>query len=113
MWGSGMERRVLDLIREAVLEEAGKLGVKVERIILFGSRARGDAREDSDYDILVVTGPVGWRERFKLQARVRRRLYKLLDRPVDLIIVGEDYFTQRINEEMSLEAQAIREGATL
>ena len=25
-----------------------------DRIILFGSRARGDARPDSDYDVLVV-----------------------------------------------------------
>jgi uncharacterized protein len=25
------------------------------RVILFGSRARGDARQDSDWDILVVT----------------------------------------------------------
>ncbi len=28
-------------------------GDRVERIVLFGSRARGDAREDSDYDIAV------------------------------------------------------------
>lgn len=27
----------------------------VERVLLFGSRARGDARTDSDYDLLVVT----------------------------------------------------------
>ncbi len=27
---------------------------EVERIILFGSRARGDARPDSDWDFLVV-----------------------------------------------------------
>jgi predicted nucleotidyltransferase len=26
----------------------------VERMILFGSRARGEAREDSDYDIAVI-----------------------------------------------------------
>lgn len=30
------------------------LGDNVERIILFGSRARGDAHEDSDYDILLL-----------------------------------------------------------
>lgn len=27
-----------------------------DKVILFGSRARGDAREDSDYDLLIV-GP--------------------------------------------------------
>ena len=28
-------------------------GEKIERVVLFGSRARGDARPDSDYDIAV------------------------------------------------------------
>jgi predicted nucleotidyltransferase len=28
----------------------------VERLVLFGSRARGDHRPDSDYDLLVVVG---------------------------------------------------------
>lgn len=30
-------------------------GLKVDKIILFGSQARGDAREDSDIDLLVVS----------------------------------------------------------
>src|SRR5713226_8528570 len=28
-------------------------GERLERVVLFGSRARGDAREDSDYDVAV------------------------------------------------------------
>ncbi len=28
-------------------------GARIERVVLFGSRARGDARPDSDYDIAV------------------------------------------------------------
>ena len=28
-------------------------GVRIERVVLFGSRARGDARADSDYDLAV------------------------------------------------------------
>jgi len=31
-----------------------RLGPRVRRIVLFGSRARGDARDDSDYDVVVV-----------------------------------------------------------
>lgn len=32
-----------------------KYGDRIERIILFGSVARGEEREDSDIDLLVVT----------------------------------------------------------
>lgn len=32
-----------------------KYGERIERIILFGSVARGEVREDSDVDLLVVT----------------------------------------------------------
>lgn len=32
-----------------------RLGDRLVRVVLFGSRARGDAQEDSDYDCLIVT----------------------------------------------------------
>jgi predicted nucleotidyltransferase len=42
-------------------------GPRLERAVLYGSRARGDAREDSDYDIAVflrdVADPAEERER--------------------------------------------------
>lgn len=41
---------VLMRFRAAVREIYGK---RVERVVLFGSRARGDAKPDSDYDIAV------------------------------------------------------------
>jgi predicted nucleotidyltransferase len=41
---------VLKRFRAAVTEIYGD---RLERVVLFGSRARGDAREDSDYDIAV------------------------------------------------------------
>lgn len=42
------------VIREFAGELRGRLGLSVRRIFLFGSRAREDSREDSDYDMLVV-----------------------------------------------------------
>ena len=40
-------------------------GARVERVVLFGSRARGDARPDYDYDVAVFlrdmrTGSQTW-----------------------------------------------------
>jgi len=39
-------------------------GSEIERVVLFGSRARGDARPDSDYDIAVFLKslPDRWKE---------------------------------------------------
>ncbi len=48
-----------------------------ERVILFGSRARGDGTADSDYDLLVVVADDSPPERLGLEARRRaRRLYR-------------------------------------
>jgi predicted nucleotidyltransferase len=46
---------VLNRFRAAVTEIYGE---RAERVVLFGSRARGDAKPDSDYDIAVfLTDP--------------------------------------------------------
>ncbi|MEB3779461.1 MAG: nucleotidyltransferase domain-containing protein [Desulfurococcales archaeon] len=104
---------VLKLIKKVVLEEAGKLGVEVEKIILFGSRARGDYREESDYDILVVVKKAWWRDVFRLQSRIRVRLLKLLGREVDLIIIDKEWFARRRDVWGSLEYIAVREGVVV
>jgi predicted nucleotidyltransferase len=70
-WGGGSaeERTLLAQCREAV-----RAMVPNAEVILYGSRARGDARTDSDYDLLVlVDGEVDWR----LEDQIRQRLHPL------------------------------------
>lgn len=40
-----------------------RFGARVREVVLFGSRARGDAHEDSDVDVLVVIDDLSDRER--------------------------------------------------
>ena len=46
----GADERVISRFGAELRE---RLGARLERAVLYGSRARGDAREDSDYDIAV------------------------------------------------------------
>ena len=54
-----------------------------ERILLFGSYARGEAREDSDLDLLVIEPEV--RDRAAEMVRLRRVL-RPLRIPVDVLV---------------------------
>src|ERR1039457_6306237 len=45
-----VDNPVLRRLRTALDEVYGE---RIERVVLFGSRARGDARPDSDYDVAV------------------------------------------------------------
>lgn len=57
------------------------------RIILFGSRARGDARDDSDYDILVILDEIDNRRAMRIRIRAA-----LDDLPIakDVIVATAD-----------------------
>lgn len=106
-----INKETLQLIRKIILEEAGKQGVKVEKIILFGSRARGDYREDSDYDILIIVREKPDARRFiKLHSRIRVKLYKTLRREIDLVIITEKRFEEKKKLWGSLEQAAAEEG---
>jgi predicted nucleotidyltransferase len=49
------DKTVLDTITKEVCASAKEvLGDKLEKIVLFGSYARGDYREDSDIDIMIL-----------------------------------------------------------
>ena len=48
---SSKEEDIIQQFKERVTEA---LGDRLDKIILFGSRSRGDAEEDSDFDFLVL-----------------------------------------------------------
>ena len=80
-------------------------------IYLFGSRARGDAHEASDYDLMIVVdddvsdGQVGVHAGFRL----------IEDRkiPMDAIVVRRSTFAQRRHLVGTLSYKVAREGLLL
>jgi len=92
------ERTIKDPIVESVVQQAVK-SLKPRRIILFGSRARGDASEKSDYDFafeLAKKEEPNW-SRFALDADEKTPTLKKLDL-VRLDQIDED-FKKRILSE--------------
>lgn len=57
----------------------------LDSIGIFGSRARGDYREDSDYDIFII-GNLTLDEELALEAE----LETILDKSVDVVKLSED-----------------------
>ena len=74
-------------LREAVRRLAD--AAHPRRIILFGSRARGDAHEDSDVDLLIVLAEV--KDRVAEMVRLARVLRGLI-LPAELLVVSQAMF---------------------
>jgi len=49
-----MTEETRKILEEFARRVRARLGDRIKHIILYGSRARGDASPDSDYDVLVV-----------------------------------------------------------
>lgn len=72
-----MQREIEHILARAkaiITEEVERAGYRVRRILLFGSRARGEARPDSEWDFFVVTDrEPPYPERRNIAAQIRRR----------------------------------------
>ena len=67
----------IEIAKKIITEEVEKAGYNVVNIILFGSRARGDFREYSDYDFFVVLKEdIERRDESDLLLKIRRKLAK-------------------------------------
>ncbi len=81
-----------------------------ERIILFGSHARGKARTDSDLDLLVVMAVPGSKREKQLE--VRRALPRTTV-PVDVIVTRPEDYSWRKEVVGTIEWPAAHKGKVL
>jgi len=101
-----------DSIQEKIDEMVRRIVKRVhpEKIILFGSYARGSATMDSDADILVV---------MPIKGSKRKRATDIdlalvgVDLPVDVIVVTPEELEQNRNRIGTIIHPALREGKVL
>jgi predicted nucleotidyltransferase len=81
-----------------------------ELIILFGSRARGDAGPDSDVDLLVVLPVAGSKREKRLEIR---RALRGVPAPVEIVVSTPEEFEWRREIVGTIEYPAVKEGKIL
>ncbi len=97
-----------DMVRAIVAE------VDPEQVILFGSRARGDAREDSDVDLLVIESTPFGNGRSRRQEAVRLwRAVSGLGVAKDILVYSRDEVEHWRDSLNHVLARALREGRVL
>jgi predicted nucleotidyltransferase len=97
-----------DSLDEAIRRLVGAL--HPERIYLFGSRARGDSRSDSDYDLVVVAD---LRLDPDERAYLANRSIRDLGVPIDVLVYTPVEFERLSTWKSSVVAAALREGTVV
>ena len=90
--------------------------VRADMILLFGSRARGDYRPDSDIDLLLIPsdGPVGKAAYQKAHAAALRKAEEIYGCPigVDLLEMTSDQFAYFRRARNHVAGRAVKDGVT-
>jgi uncharacterized protein len=80
-------------IRDILGELFQKKGISIQKIIVFGSYARGAQKEDSDIDVIIVSKDFRDKsifERVELTTGIGRELVKKVEKPFDLLFYSDD-----------------------
>mgnify|MGYP000418548217 CR=1 FL=1 len=107
-------REKLRIIKSIIVEIAKKYNIGIYKIILFGSRARGDYTEDSDWDILLVTeGKIDKKTKRSFLVESRRKIIRAINDPIDIIIIDKNHFEEYKNVYGDIAGIAELEGITI
>ena len=103
------------MIETAALDKLVKLiisRVHPSKVILFGSRAKGIARNDSDFDLMVIKSGVS-NEREISSSIYRAMFTEKINLPVDVIAIDEGKWKSLKNNSQLIYNVVEKEGIVL
>lgn len=84
------------------------------RVLLFGSRARGDNGPQSDYDLMIITpATLTQKDKLSWSSVIRKSIAKSFQVPVDLLLYSEQEILQNQDLPGHIVRSAIKEGIAL
>ncbi len=108
-----MDEQTIGQVKEKLRDVAADNGIELVRVIVFGSRARDDYREDSDVDVLIVSPD------FENVATARRSRefylgwdYDQLPTPEFICLTPEEFAEQK-EKKPHIVRTAVEEGVQL
>ncbi len=103
----------LEIAKTIINEEVEKAGYKVDRIFLFGSRARGDYKEGSDWDFFILIDKDIFKEDLKIILRNIRRRMAINNISNDIVVKSKETYKNQINDVGFLSYYVNKEGLSL
>jgi len=83
-----------------------------KNILLFGSRTRGNARADSDFDLCVIYDRLPKRN-LEVMQDLYRSIFSIAGHPVDLVVYQADRFDEKASCGGTLESAIRAEGRVI
>lgn len=107
------EVKTKELIKNTIISLLSKMRINLDKIILFGSRARGDYKGFSDWNLLVVVKEnLNIKKKMEISKEIRQKLARsYID--CDVIIKSENEVGYYANLIGSVTREAIKEGISL
>ena len=101
-----LNREIIETINKTVIEITD-----VQKILLFGSYARGEENTNSDIDICVITADP--RRNLELMKDIRYSMFTKIKAPLDILVYKPEEFRTRSQMKYTLEEEIAHEGVLL
>jgi predicted nucleotidyltransferase len=88
-----MAKREIIKIKKILINFFREKGLSIERIVVFGSYAKGKENKDSDIDLIIVSRDFRNKdifERVKLTRGIHRNLIEEIMKPFDIMYYSDD-----------------------